>query len=104
MQPSPEPDGGDVVVVEFPATPGLVQVALTPAELVKRSSEALDAASEVIRGMASRFSGQLADLEVKPSQVELEFGVKLTAEAGAFIAKAGGEGALSVRMTWHGDG
>jgi len=103
MTPTEQPAGDDVVIVEFPTTPGLVQVALTPAELVQRSSEALDAASGVIRGMARRFAHQLDDLDVKPREVQVEFGVKLTAEAGAFVAKAGGEGALAVRITWRTD-
>ena len=102
MIPQP-PDPDAAVLVEFPVSPGLVQVALTPAQLVQRSGEALDAAADVIRSMARRFARRLDDLEVKPREMELEFGVKLTAEAGALIAKAGGEGAITVRMTWHTD-
>jgi Trypsin-co-occurring domain 1 len=33
-------------------------------------------------------------------ELSLEFGLKLNAEAGALIAKAGGEAQLTVRATW----
>jgi hypothetical protein len=93
-----EPD--EVVLVEFPTTPGLREVALTPAELLEKSSAALDSAAGAIRGMARKFGDQLTTLPVRPREAELEFGVKLTAEAGAFVAKAGGEGTIVVRLKW----
>jgi hypothetical protein len=40
------------------------------------------------------------DGSLRPDSVELEFGVKLTAEAGAIIAKGAGEGQLVVRLAW----
>jgi predicted RNase H-like HicB family nuclease len=91
------------LLVEFPSALGVVEAALTPAELVQRSSEALDAASATIREMARKFGQELADMPIKPRELQMEFGVKLTVEAGAFVAKAGGEGALTVRMTWSTD-
>ncbi|MFG2883222.1 CU044_2847 family protein [Streptomyces sp. NPDC048297] len=44
------------------------------------------------------------DGTLRPDSVELEFGVKLTAEAGAIIAKGAGEGQLVVRMAWTSPG
>ena len=40
-------------------------------------------------------------LHERPDSVEVEFGIKLDAEAGALIAKAGTEAAISVKMTWE---
>ncbi|MGW0843163.1 CU044_2847 family protein [Streptomyces sp. NPDC002787] len=40
------------------------------------------------------------DGSLKPDAVEIEFGVKLTAEAGALIAKSAVEGHLVVRLSW----
>ncbi|WP_304364726.1 CU044_2847 family protein, partial [Streptomyces viridosporus] len=40
------------------------------------------------------------DGSLKPDTVELEFGVKLTAEAGAIIAKGSAEGHLVVKLSW----
>jgi hypothetical protein len=39
--------------------------------------------------------------EVKPDEVELEFGVRLNAAAGVVIAKTGGEGHLRVKLLWR---
>ncbi|MFC7308619.1 CU044_2847 family protein [Streptomyces monticola] len=40
------------------------------------------------------------DGSLKPDGVEIEFGVKLTAEAGAVIAKTSVEGHLVVKLSW----
>ena len=36
----------------------------------------------------------------KPDEVEIEFGVKLNAEAGALIARTGTEGHFQVTVRW----
>ncbi|MFD9865257.1 CU044_2847 family protein [Streptomyces alboflavus] len=40
------------------------------------------------------------DGELSPDSVEIEFGVRMTAEAGAVIVKGSGEGHLLVRLSW----
>ncbi|MGH3826416.1 MAG: CU044_2847 family protein [Pseudonocardiaceae bacterium] len=40
---------------------------------------------------------------LSPGRIELEFGVKLTGEAGAIIAKTAAEGHFTVRLTWEPD-
>jgi hypothetical protein len=35
-----------------------------------------------------------------PSQIEITFSIKLSAEVGAIISKVGGEAALGVRLLW----
>lgn len=40
------------------------------------------------------------DGELAPDSVEIEFGVRMTAEAGAVIVKGSGEGHLLVRLSW----
>ncbi|MGH3865784.1 MAG: CU044_2847 family protein [Pseudonocardiaceae bacterium] len=40
---------------------------------------------------------------LSPGRMELEFGVKLAAEAGAIIAKTAAEGHFTVRLTWAPD-
>lgn len=40
------------------------------------------------------------DGSLRPDSVEIEFGVKLTAEAGALIAKSSVEGHLVVKLSW----
>lgn len=40
------------------------------------------------------------DGDLAPDSVEIEFGVRMTAEAGAVIVKGSGEGHLLVRLSW----
>jgi hypothetical protein len=89
------------VLVEFAPTAGLQQVALSPADLVERSSEALDNAMAAIQQMAGRISGAIEGLAQRPSGVEVTFGLKLTASADVLIVKGGGEASLNVKMTWQ---
>jgi hypothetical protein len=99
MDTSAEP----VVLVEFPVEGGVHQIARSPEELAKKSGEALDQAIGSIQGMSARFRRAVDGMTARPSSVELQFGVKLTAEAGAVISKVSGEASLNVRLTWQGD-
>jgi hypothetical protein len=99
MDTSAEP----VLLVEFPVEGGVQQIARSPEELARKSGAALDAAIESIQAMSARFRRAVEGMPAKPSSFELEFGVKLTAEAGAIISKVSGEASLNVRLTWQGD-
>jgi Trypsin-co-occurring domain 1 len=89
-----------VIIVEFPAESGVRQVARSPEDLAKASAEALDKAMDTIRAMAERTKKAIESLDAKPDDIEVKFGIKMTAEAGAFIAKVGGEAALEVTLAW----
>jgi hypothetical protein len=52
-------------------------------------------AVSVVQGVLGEFKSVLAQLEV--SELEVEFGVSLSAEAGWFVGKAGGEASLTIR-------
>ncbi|MGW0764521.1 CU044_2847 family protein [Streptomyces sp. NPDC002676] len=53
-----------------------------------------------VRSAAQSALRVFRDGALRPDSVELEFGVKLTAEAGAIIAKGAAEGQLVVRLGW----
>ena len=92
------------ILVEFAPTPGVQQVALSPTDLAERSAQALDRAMGTIRQMAQRVSALRATLPDEFTQVELEFGLKLEAEAGALISKVGAEASINVTLTWERSG
>jgi hypothetical protein len=97
----PEEDAdGQVVLVDFPPTRGVRQVSLGPADLVRRSEDAVNAAMGAIRSMAQRVDDAVGGLSRRPDEVEVEFGITLDAESGALIAKAGVGASLTVRLTW----
>ncbi len=97
---TPTVDEDTLILVEFAPRSGVRAVALSPADLAKKSAEALDAAMGTIKKMARRVSALHDEMPHEFSEIEIEFGVKLDVEAGALLAKAGGEASLNVTLTW----
>lgn len=89
------------VLVELAPQPGVRSVSLTPADLVAQSKQALDSAMNAIHQMAQQVTASLSNLAERPSEVEVTFGLKLNAEAGALIAKTAGEASLNVKLKWN---
>ncbi|MER6180977.1 CU044_2847 family protein [Streptomyces sp. NPDC001652] len=68
---------------------GTVQAARTFENALDGVRSAAEAALRVFR-----------DGALRPDGVEIEFGVKLSAETGAIIAKGAAEGHLVIKLTW----
>ncbi|MEU1882756.1 CU044_2847 family protein [Streptosporangium sp. NPDC001559] len=95
-------------LIRFETTGGHIVVETADEEGVRRVSR------KGLTDVARRFGEVLAEVEVaaadalesfrsgrlRPDQIEIEFGVKLNAEAGALIAKTSTEGQLTVKLTW----
>jgi hypothetical protein len=45
--------------------------------------------------------GQLRSMSRQPDEIEIKFGVKLDAQAGAVIARTGIQGHLEVKLKWQ---
>jgi len=71
----------------------------------RRVDGVFEAPSHLEEALGSIRGAALASVEslrsLRPQKLELEFGVKLTAEAGALIAKTAGEGHFVVTVTWE---
>lgn len=65
-----------------------------------RAAATFESALTSVRGAAESALHVLRDGTLAPDTVELEFGVKLSAEAGAVITKGTAEGHLVVRLSW----
>jgi hypothetical protein len=91
------------ILVDFPPRAGVKAVTSKPEALAARSVAAIDAAMDCIRDMADRVDRAVGGLVKPPSDVEVEFGVKLDAEAGALIARTGVEAHLTVTLKWSSD-
>ncbi len=89
------------VLVDFTPGPGIREVAFSADDAAKKAAQALDGAMNTIYHMARRVSAATQALAAPPSEVEVAFGIKLDAEAGALIAKAGVEASISVKLTWR---
>ncbi len=91
------------ILVEFAPRPGVQQVALIGdgiEKLTEKSAEALDGAMNTIHHMARRVNAAVHSLPQKPSTVEVEFGLKFDAEAGAILSKAGMEASVNIKLVW----
>ncbi|ASC70472.1 hypothetical protein XM38_014110 [Halomicronema hongdechloris C2206] len=76
---------------------------LKPQELAVKSAQALDQAMGTIQGVANCTSETLGKLAQSPSEVEIEFAIKVDAEVGALIANGRQEGNLRVKLVWKND-
>lgn len=93
-------DGGEILVEVAPDGPRVSPVS-RGGDLIESASSTLGAALAHVRDAAAEALGQFRQMPVRPSAVELEFGIRLTAEAGAVIAKTAADGHLNIRLTWQ---
>ncbi|WP_129768899.1 CU044_2847 family protein [Streptomyces sp. L-9-10] len=93
-------DSGATVVVEVDRdTPGARPVAR--GNSLAQAGHTFGEALQGIRSAAESALAVFRDGSLKPDGVELEFGVKLVAEAGAVIAKTSAEGHMTVKLSWN---
>lgn len=59
-----------------------------------------ESAMDSIKSAAELLLQTFGDLSRRPDGCELEFGIKLSAAAGAILAKASAEANFSVKLTW----
>jgi hypothetical protein len=90
--------GGDVVV-EVDTGPATARVSRRD-DLVLDAKVSFERALGAVKDAASAALGQFQAMARKPDEVEIKFGVKLSAEAGAVIAKTGLEGQFEVKLKW----
>ncbi|WP_435611645.1 CU044_2847 family protein [Streptomyces sp. bgisy159] len=67
---------------------------------VVRAARTFEQALDGVRAAAESALRVFRDGSLRPDGVEIEFGVKLSAETGAVIAKGSAEGHLVVKLTW----
>lgn len=91
------------ILVEFKPAAGVVRTALTPQDLTALSEKAIANAMNTIHGMARRVNDTISAIRLseRPSKVEVDFGLVLTAEAGALIASASTAASFNVKLTWE---
>jgi hypothetical protein len=99
------PEGGHVVVATDQREQGWSGVVTRGGGVEERLQEAacsfeeaLDPIRAVGRGVLSRLEG----LERPPAEVRVEFGLELSAKAGAIVS-ASGAATLKVALTWRAD-
>jgi hypothetical protein len=102
-------EGGGSVFVEVEASlgdTGTVTRGLArpgAGEVAERASETLEAALGRVQPAAAAIVARLRHLEDAPDEIEVEFGIQLSAQLGAIVAQTAGEANFSVRLRWKRD-
>ena len=97
----PLEDGGTITVeVDEPDAGGHLTRGLNPLESTDKASRTFEAALEKIKPAAAVIIAKLRDISNPPRQLEVEFGLKMSAGAGVFIASAVTEANFKVTLTW----
>ncbi|MBX9364320.1 hypothetical protein K4G64_24685 [Streptomyces sp. WAC04114] len=97
-------DGGESVRVEVSEdTDGIVRVA-RPGQVAAIAQESLQQSLEKIRPVVIAVWEKLRHLPQTPDRVGVEFGIKLSAEAGVIVARGATEANFVVKLEWCRDG
>lgn len=89
------------VLVEMTPRTSIQQVAVVDTQAAADlSAAALQHAMSTIRQIAERVVATLDQTENRPTGIEVSFGLKLTSEGQALVAKASEESTISVKLTW----
>jgi len=98
----PLEDGNTVLIeVNEPDTGGITRAARSD-EVIQRAARTFDDALEQVKPAAEAVLKKLTTLSTRPDEVEIEFGLKIGAEVGAFIASGTVEANYTVRLKWTG--
>ncbi|MEY9861346.1 hypothetical protein ABH935_006987 [Catenulispora sp. GAS73] len=89
-----------VVGVEIEHTPeGLVKVS-RPGQVVARAAQSLGQMLGAIRPVADSFVEEFADMANTPDEIELEFGLSLSADAKMVVATSAAAANFKVTLKW----
>ena len=71
--------------------------------LTAKSQRAINSAMTTIHSMSQRVTATIKAMPAveRPSVIELEFGLKLDADAGALITRVGAEASFAVKLVWE---
>ena len=96
-------DGGGSVLVEVEdvASTGPVTRGLRDQRVAETAQQSFEQAISRVQPAANALLGRLRAMADEPDEVVVEFGLELSAEAGAFIASASTSANFSVSLTWR---
>ncbi len=96
----PLEDGTTMLVeIEEPDLGGLVKASHADGVIVK-AHQTLEKSLEKVKPAAQFVIQQLRKLHDAPDEVQVSFGLKLSADAGAVLASAGAEANYTITLKW----
>jgi hypothetical protein len=95
--------GGSILVEvdEPPGGPVMRGIGKDRSALVEKADETFEDATAAVTPAARSLIARLRSMDDAPDEVEIEFGVQLSAQTGAFIASMAAEANFRVSMTWR---
>lgn len=69
-------------------------------ETIDKANHTFEQALDRVKPIADGFVGMVKKLVSPPDEMEVQFGLKLSAKAGVIVASAGMEANYTVTMTW----
>ena len=94
---------GGQVLVEVNDDHGVVRAGTGPGDVLMKTTASLARVFDDVRDAADDALSTMRRMSTSPSQIQLAFGVSLTAEANAVITKAGAEANLTITVVWERD-
>jgi hypothetical protein len=88
------------VEIDAPEGHAIERVALPSGRQVLKAQQTFEEALDKIKPVASAIISKLRDLNQPADEVEVKFGLKLTADAGAIFASVGGEVSYEITLKW----
>jgi Trypsin-co-occurring domain 1 len=76
------------------------RVALPSGRRVLKAQQTFEEALDKVKPVASTIISKLRNLNTPADEVEVKFGLKLTAEAGAIFSSVGGEVSYEITLKW----
>ncbi len=92
-----------LVEVDEPQSSAIERVALPSGQLAIKAQQSFEEALEKVKPVASTIISKLRDLNTPSDEVEVKFGLKLTADAGAIFTSVGGEVSYEITLKWTQD-
>ncbi|MGD9658138.1 MAG: CU044_2847 family protein [Methylocystis sp.] len=94
-----EKGGAILAEVDVPAGKSLVPAATGASGIAGKAVGTFESAIDAVRPAAISLVTKLSDLT--PGVIELEFGITLSADAGAFFAATGAEAQFKIKLKWN---
>lgn len=96
----PLEDGTTILVEVDDSETGSVVRSGRVGDAIAKSQKTFEEAMDKVKPAASAIIAKIRSLHDTPDEVEVEFGLKMSADAGAFVASAGIEANYKVTLKW----
>ena len=94
--------GGNVLIEVEEGDGAAITRGLRPSEVIETVGNSFESALEAIRPAAIAVASKFRNFADAPEDVEVEFGLKFTGQAGAFIASASTDAQFRIKVVWKG--